>query len=75
MIADVGRRFFLFAGTPRGKRINLTVTFGVGAVMQVTATILVATGHNNRGAATLSSLAAGLLIAGVFFILMNRRPT
>jgi hypothetical protein len=75
MIADVGRRYLLFVGTPRGKRIISTSIFGAGAVMQLTASILVATGHNSRGVVTLSSLAAGLLIAGVFFILMNRRPT
>jgi len=75
MIPDLGRRYFLFVGTPRGKRIVVSLIFGVGAVMQLTATMLVANGHNSRGVATLSSLAAGLLVAGVFFMLMNRRPT
>jgi hypothetical protein len=75
MIADVGRRYFLFVGTARGKRIISTSIFGAGAVMQLTASLLVASGHNGRGVGVLSSLAAGMLIAGVFFVLLNRRPT
>jgi hypothetical protein len=75
MIADAGRRYVLFVGTPRGRRIISAWIFGVGAVMQLTASLLVASGRNSRGVAVLSSLAAGLLIGGVFFILMNRRPT
>jgi hypothetical protein len=75
MIADLGRRYLLFVGTARGKRIIVTLIFGLGAVMQLTSTMLVASGHNSRGVATLSSLAAGFLVAGVFFILMNRRAT
>ena len=75
MIADAGRRYVLFVGTLRGRQIISAWIFGVGAVMQLTASLLVNSGHNNRAVAVLSSLAAGLLIGGVFFILMNRRPT
>jgi hypothetical protein len=75
MIPDLGRRYFLFSGTPRGKRIIVLVIIGVAVVMDLTSMTLIASGHNSLGVVTLSSVSAGLMIAAVFLILTNRRPT
>ena len=73
MIPDLGRRYFLFAGTPRGKRILILLTIGVAVVLDFASMTLIATGHNSRGVVALLSLSAGLMIAAVFLILTNRR--
>jgi hypothetical protein len=73
MIPDLGRRYFLFVGTPRGKRIVVALLICIAVVMDWTATSLVSSGHNSRFVVALFSLAAGLLIACVFLLLMNRR--
>ncbi len=75
MIAELGRRYLLFVGTPRGKQIVLALIFGLAIVIELIASTLTASGNNSRGAAALSSLAAGFAFAGVYLVLMNRRPT
>ena len=71
---DLGRRYFLFIGTPRGKQIIVALIIGVAAALDLTASMLVSSGHNSRAVGLLFSLASGFMIAGVIFIFMNRRP-
>jgi hypothetical protein len=72
---DLGRRYFLFVGTHRGKRIFVAVLIGVAALMDIAASTLSASGHKGPPVVTLFSLAAGFIGAAGILMLMNRRPT
>ncbi|GAC1658579.1 MAG: hypothetical protein NVS4B13_01810 [Candidatus Elarobacter sp.] len=70
---DLGRRYFLFVGTPKGKQTIAAVVIGLAAALDLTGSLLVGSGHSGRIVVVLFSLAAGVMIAGLIFILMNRR--
>jgi hypothetical protein len=71
---DLGRRYFLFAGTARGKKIIVGVFIGVALALDLVGSVLASDGHHSREARTLFSFATGVILAGVVFILLNRRP-
>ena len=69
---DQGRRYFLFAGTARGKKIIVGVFIGVALVLDLVGSVLGSDGHHTREARTLFSIATGVIVAGVVYILLNR---
>ncbi len=70
---DLARRYFLFAGTARGKKTIAAVFIGVALALDLVASLLASDGRHGREAGTLYSVATGVILVGVVFILLNRR--
>jgi hypothetical protein len=75
MMDDLGRRYFLFVGTARGKQISVGVLVGLAAVIDIAAVMLSWNGHRSPAVRTLDTLGAGLLAAAGISMFMNRRAT
>jgi hypothetical protein len=71
---DLVRRYFLFAGTARGRKIIAALFIGVALALDVAGSLLASDGRHSHEAGTLFGLATGVILVGVIFILLNRRP-
>ncbi len=69
---DLGRRYFLVASTARGKQ-RVAGAIIIGAIaMDLAAAVLSSSHAHARAVGTLYALALGLLLVGLFFMVMNR---
>ncbi len=70
---DLGRRYFLFAGTAGGKRRISGAIIMVAIALDLLAATLSSSRANSRAVATLYGLALGLLLVGLVFMVSNRK--
>jgi ABC-type uncharacterized transport system permease subunit len=70
---DLGRRYFLFAETARGKRTIAGVFIMVAIVLDLIAASLSSSRVHARAVGTLYALALGILLVGLVFMVLNRK--
>jgi len=70
---DLGRRYFLFVGTPRGKQVVIGVLIALACVLDIVAGGLARTNAPSHTIRMLYALAGGMLMAGIIFLFTTRR--
>jgi hypothetical protein len=70
---DLGRRYFLFSGTARGKQIIAGVIIGIAIVMDLIAATLSSSRVHAGLVGTLYALALGFLLAGLIWMFIARK--
>jgi uncharacterized protein (DUF697 family) len=73
---DLGRRYFLFSGTARGKQIIAGAFIAVAVALDLIAAVLSSNGRvHARTVGTLYAFALGILLVGLIFMILNRKRT
>jgi hypothetical protein len=72
-VNGLGRRYFLFASTPRGKQRILFAFVVVACVLDVAASLMARSNARSHAVGTLYALAGGILVAAVVFLFATRR--
>ncbi len=72
---ELGRRYFLFVQTAHGKRTVAGLFIGVAIVLDLIAAVLSTSRANSHTVGTLYALALGVLLAGLVFMVLNRKRT
>ncbi len=72
---ELGRRYFLFVQTAHGKRTVAGLFIGVAIVLDLIAAVLSTSRANSHTVGTLYALALGVLLAGLVFMILNRKRT
>jgi hypothetical protein len=70
---DLGRRYYLFAGTQRGKQRILVLCVAAACVLDITASLMARNNAQRHLAGSLYALAGGFLFAAIIFFFMARR--
>ena len=70
---DLGRRYALFASSPRGKQRILVALVIVACLLDITASLMARSNVRSHTVGTLYSLAGGVLVAAVIFLFTTRR--
>ena len=70
---ELGRRYFLFVQTARGKRIVAGAIIAVAIALDLVAAVLSSSRVHARTVGTLYSLALGVLLAGLVFMVLSRK--
>jgi hypothetical protein len=70
---DLGRRYFLFIQTARGKQIVTGAIIMAAIVLDLIAASLSTSRVHARTVGTLYAAALGLLLAGLVFMVLNRK--
>jgi len=70
---DLGRRYFLFANTPRGKQRILFACVAVACVLDITASLMARSNVHSHTVGKLYALAGGFLMAAIIFFFTTRR--
>jgi dipeptide/tripeptide permease len=70
---ELGRRYFLFVNTSRGKQTVAALFIMVAIVLDLVAASLSSSRVHARTVGTLYALALGILLAGLVFMVMNRK--
>jgi hypothetical protein len=70
---DLGRRYSLFASTARGKQIIAGGFIMVAIVLDLIAASLSSSRAHARTVGMLYALALGVLLAGLVFMILNRK--
>jgi hypothetical protein len=70
---DLGRRYFLFVQTARGKQTVAGAFIAVAIVLDLIAASLSSSRANAHAVGLLYALALGVLLAGLVFMVMNRK--
>jgi phosphate/sulfate permease len=72
-VNDLGRRYFLFAGSARGKQTITGAIIGIAIVLDLIAASLSSSRANSHTVATLYAAALGVLLAGLVYMILNRK--
>jgi hypothetical protein len=72
---DLGRRYFLFASTPRGKQRILFACVGMACVLDITASLMARSNVHSHTVGKLYGLAGGFLLAAVIFFFTTRKAS
>jgi hypothetical protein len=70
---DLGRRYFLFIQTARGKQIVTGAIIMAAIALDLVAASLSTSRVHARTVGTLYAAALGLLLAGLVFMILNRK--
>ncbi len=70
---ELGRRYFLFAGTARGKQTIAAMFIIVAIVLDLIAASLSSSRANAHAVGVLYAAALGVLLVGLVFMVMNRK--
>jgi zinc transporter ZupT len=70
---DLGRRYFLFSGTRRGKETIAGAAIAIAIVLDLIATTLIGSGHSSRAVGVLFSFAAGIMLVALILLVISRR--
>ncbi|HWT07118.1 MAG TPA: hypothetical protein VN224_15240 [Xanthomonadales bacterium] len=70
---DLGRRYFLFINTARGKQTVAALFIMVAIVLDLIAASLSSSRAHARTVGMLYALALGILLAGLVFMVLNRK--
>ncbi len=70
---ELGQRYFLFVQTSRGRRTVAGVFIGIAIVLDLVAALLSTSRANSHTVGTLYALALGVLLAGLVFMVLNRK--
>ncbi len=70
---DLGRRYFLFVQNARGKQIVAGALIMIAIVLDLVAASLSSSRVHAHTVGTLYALALGVLLAGLVFMILNRK--
>jgi undecaprenyl pyrophosphate phosphatase UppP len=70
---ELGRRYFLFASTPRGRQRILVGLIVVACLLDVVASLMARSNIRSHTVGTLYSVAGGILLFAVIFLFSTRR--
>ena len=69
---DLGRRYWIFASTARGKQTILGVLIGLACVLDLVASLVARGNAQSHTVRSLYAFSGGLLMAAVFFLFTSR---
>ena len=72
-MSNLGRRYFLFIQDARGKQIVAGAFIMVAIALDLVAAALSSSRAHARTVGTLYALALGILLAGLVFMILNRK--
>jgi hypothetical protein len=70
---DLGRRYVLFASTPRGKQRILFSLVAIACVLDISASLMARSDVHSHTVGKLYGLAGGFLLAAIIFYFTTRR--
>jgi uncharacterized YccA/Bax inhibitor family protein len=70
---DLGRRYWIFASTVRGKQMILGALIGLACVLDIVASFIARGSAQSHTVGSLYALSGGMLLAAVVFLFTTRR--